>query len=185
MTLSEIPYVRPEMARPAPYRWQDNVPDGPVSRFDMNTLPLSPAAWPQIAAEVARLPSCSYPEATYRPLREAIGRVRGVRLDAGGAGCGLRRGPADVRRAGDGPRRPRDRLPADVPDVRGVERDGRRPARGARAARGDLTLDYEALLERAPGARLVWVCSPNNPTGEEIGARRRGRALRVVPGRSW
>ena len=26
MTLSEIPYVRPEMARPAPYRWQDNVP---------------------------------------------------------------------------------------------------------------------------------------------------------------
>ena len=68
MTLSEIPYVRPEMARPAPYRWQDNVPPGPVSRFDMNTLPLSPAAWPQIAAEVAKLPSCSYPEAVYRPL---------------------------------------------------------------------------------------------------------------------
>ena len=38
---------RPEMARPAQYRWQDNVPPGPVSRFDMNTLPLSPAAWPQ------------------------------------------------------------------------------------------------------------------------------------------
>jgi imidazoleglycerol phosphate dehydratase HisB len=34
--------------------------------------------------------------------------------------------------------------------------------------REDLSLDYEALLERAPGARLVWVCSPNNPTGEEV-----------------
>ena len=52
----------------------------------------------------------------------------------------------------------------------------------ALAPRADLALDYEALLERAPGARLVWVCSPNNPTGEEVGARRRGRALRVVPG---
>ena len=89
MTLPDIPFVRPEMARPAPYRWQDNVPPGPVSRFDMNTLPLSPAAWPEIAAQVARLPSSSYPEATYRPLREAIGRFTGFDWTqvVPGAGC--------------------------------------------------------------------------------------------------
>ena len=34
--------------------------------------------------------------------------------------------------------------------------------------RAGLALDYEGLLERAPGARLVWLCSPNNPTGEEV-----------------
>ncbi len=89
MTLPDIPFVRPELARPAPYRWQDNVPAGPVSRFDMNTLPLSPAAWPEIAAQVARLPSASYPEATYRPLREAIGRYAGFDWTqvVPGAGC--------------------------------------------------------------------------------------------------
>ena len=34
--------------------------------------------------------------------------------------------------------------------------------------REGLELDYQGLLERAPGARLVWLCSPNNPTGEEV-----------------
>ena len=29
MTLPDIPFVRPELARPAPYRWQDNVPRRP------------------------------------------------------------------------------------------------------------------------------------------------------------
>jgi histidinol-phosphate aminotransferase len=167
MTLSEIPYVRPEMARPAPYRWQDNVPPGPVSRFDMNTLPLSPAAWPQIAAEVAKLPSCSYPEAVYRPLREALGRFAGFDWTqvVPGAGCDEILLMCGALAMGRGDHaivcRPTYQMYAVSSATAGARLD-------ALAPRDDLSLDYEALLERAPGARLVWVCSPNNPTGEEI-----------------
>ena len=32
MTPETLPFVRPELARPSPYRWQEGVPDGPVSR---------------------------------------------------------------------------------------------------------------------------------------------------------
>ena len=49
------------------------------------------------------------------------------------------------------------------------------------APRGGLGLDCERLLARAPGARLVWLCSPNNPTGEEV-PRAGERALRRLPG---
>jgi histidinol-phosphate aminotransferase len=35
-----------------------------------------------------------------------------------------------------------------------------------------LRLDFDALAERARGARLVYLCAPNNPTGEGFPARR-------------
>ena len=134
----------------------------------MNTLPLSPAAWPQIAAEVARLPSCSYPEATYRPLREAIGRFAGFDWTqvVPGAGCDEVLLMCGALAMGRGDHaivcRPTYQMYAVSSATAGARLE-------ALAPRADLTLDYEALLERAPGARLVWVCSPNNPTGEEIG----------------
>jgi histidinol-phosphate aminotransferase len=34
----------------------------------------------------------------------------------------------------------------------------------------DLRLDLATIAAKADGARLVWLCSPNNPTGEEIPA---------------
>jgi histidinol-phosphate aminotransferase len=164
-----IPFVRPEMARPAPYRWQDNVPAGPVSRFDMNTLPLSPAAWPEIAARVARLESCSYPEATYWPLREAIGRYTGFEAAqiVPGAGCDevLLMSAALAMGRGDTAIvcKPTYQMYAVATGTAGAVLDPLAPLPGLR-------LDLEGLMERAPGARLVWLCSPNNPTGEEVPA---------------
>ena len=167
MTLPDIPFVRPEMAKPAPYRWQDNVPPGPVSRFDMNTLPLSPAAWPEIAAQVARLPSASYPEATYRPLREAIGRHTGFDWTqvVPGAGCDELLLMCGALAMGRGDHaivcKPTYQMYAVSSATAGARLEALPPREG-------LVLDYEGLLERAPGARLVWLCSPNNPTGEEV-----------------
>jgi histidinol-phosphate aminotransferase len=167
MTLPDIPFVRPELARPAPYRWQDNVPAGPVSRFDMNTLPLSPAAWPEIAAQVALLPSASYPEATYRPLREAIGRYTGFDWTqvVPGAGCDELLLMCGALAMGRGDHaivcKPTYQMYAVSSATAGARLEALPPREG-------LALDYEALLERAPGARLVWLCSPNNPTGEEV-----------------
>ena len=48
--------------------------------------------------------------------------------------------------------------------------------------REGLALDYEGLLERAPGARLVWICSPNNPTGEEVSREVLGELCASCPG---
>ncbi len=181
MSDTRIPYVRPEMARPAPYRWQDNVPAGPVSRFDMNTLPLSPAAWPEIAARVARLEACSYPEATYWPLREALGRYVGFppAQIVPGAGCDevLLMAAALAMGRGDTALvcKPTYQMYAVSTATAGAALDALPPVAG-------LELDVEGLLERAPGARVVWLCSPNNPTGEEAPADVVRELCRSCPG---
>ena len=43
MTIPAIPWIRPELAKPSPYRWQEGIPDEVVARFDLNTLPLNPS----------------------------------------------------------------------------------------------------------------------------------------------
>jgi histidinol-phosphate aminotransferase len=181
MTELRIPHVRPELARPAPYRWQDNVPAGPVSRFDMNTLPLSPAAWPEIAAAVARLDACSYPEATYRPLREAIGRYVGFPAEqiVPGAGCdevlllaaALAMGRGDTALVP----KPTYQMYAVATATAGASLTALPPLDGLR-------LDLPGLVERAAEARLVWLCSPNNPTGEEVPASVVAELCRACPG---
>jgi histidinol-phosphate aminotransferase len=171
MTPRTLPYVRPELALPSPYRWQEGIPEGPVSRFDMNTLPLSPAWWPEVAAEVAALPAASYPEATYRPLRESIGAFAGFAPEQVVPGAGadelilltaqLALGRGDLAVVA----RPTYQLYAVATRTAGATLEAVDPLDGS-----TLRLDLETVLERAPDARLVWLCSPNNPTGEEVPA---------------
>ncbi len=169
MTDLDIPWIRPELAKPSPYRWQEGVPDGPVARFDLNTLPLNPSWWPGIARTIAAQSVSSYPEADYNDLKRAIAGYVGLTPDhvvptAGGdeailltAWIALGRGDRAVVP------RPTYQLHATGARMAGAEVDLVDPLPG-----GGLRLDLEAVVARAPGARLVWLCSPNNPTGEEI-----------------
>jgi histidinol-phosphate/aromatic aminotransferase/cobyric acid decarboxylase-like protein/imidazoleglycerol phosphate dehydratase HisB len=176
-----IAHVRPELARPAPYRWQEDVPAGPVLRFDMNTLPRTPAWWPAVARELAALESCSYPDATYRPLREAIGAYAGVPAAqvVPGAGADELLVLAATLAAGRGDRvlvaRPTYAMYAIAARSAGAE-----PV--AIAPRAGLRLDLEAVLAQAPTARAVFCCSPNNPTGEEVDAATLAALCRACPG---
>ncbi len=181
MTEQLLTHVRPELARPAPYRWQDNVPAGPVSRFDMNTLPLSPAAWPRIAAEVARLEACAYPEATYRPLREAIGRYVGLPWTqiVPGAGCDEVLLLAGTLAMGRGDTALVCKPTYQMYSVATAMAGG---TLVALPPRDGLALDLEGLLERAPGARMIWLCSPNNPTGEDVPAATVAELCAACPG---
>jgi histidinol-phosphate aminotransferase len=176
-----IPFVRPELARPAPYRWQENVPPGSPSRFDMNTLPLSPAYWPEIAARVAQLESCSYPEAVYQPLREAIGRYCAVDWHQviPTAGCDEALLLCAALSAGRG-----DTAIVAKPTYQmyGVATATAGATLDTLAPHDDLRLDLDGLFERAPSSRLVWLCSPNNPTAEQVPESLISDLCRVCPG---
>ena len=181
--MTDIPWIRPELAKPSPYRWQEGVPEGDVARFDMNTLPRDPAWWPAIARRIATLPACAYPEADYAPLKRAIAGYLGVEPDrivptAGGdeailltAWLALGRGDRAVVA------RPTYQLHATSVRMTGAELDLVDPLPGP-----DLRLDLDEVERRAEGARLVWLCSPNNPTGEDIPAERIAAICERCPG---
>ena len=171
MTDLEIPWIRPELAQPSPYRWQEGIPDEVVARFDLNTLPLNPSWWPGIARTIAAQSVSSYPEADYAPLKRAIASYLGIDAacvvpTAGGdeailltAWLALGRGDRAV--VG----RPTYQLHAASVRMTGAEVDLVDPLPGPA-----LRLDLDTIAEKAKGARLVWLCSPNNPTGEDIPA---------------
>jgi histidinol-phosphate aminotransferase len=173
MSDTDIPWIRPELAKPSPYRWQEGVPDGDVARFDLNTLPRNPSWWPGIARAIAAQPVSSYPEADYADLKRAIAGYVGLTPDhivptAGGdeailltAWIALGRGDRCVVP------RPTYQLHATGARMTGAEVDLVDPLPGP-----DLRLDLDEVERRAEGARLVWLCSPNNPTGEDIPADR-------------
>ena len=111
MTDLGIPWIRPELVRPSPYRWQEGVPADPVGRFDLNTLPLNPSWWPGIARAIAAQSASAYPEADYADLKRAIAAYVGLTPDhvvptAGGdeailltAWIALGRGDREIGRA--------------------------------------------------------------------------------------
>ena len=150
----------------------------------MNTLPLSPSWWAEVAADVATLPACSYPEATYWPLREAIAGYTGLPAGADRAG-GRRRRDHPAGRAA------RARAAATWPSSRSRRTSSTPspPAPPARAwrrwsrARAALGLDLDgrpgARPRGAPGLALL----AQQPDRRGGAGRDRQRALRRVPGR--
>ena len=74
-----------------------------------------------------------------------------------------------VRRPGRPRRRPRPDLRPLRPGVH-----GRRGATSSASPRPPCALDLERIADAVvrTGARMVWICDPNNPTGLRIGARR-------------
>ena len=152
----------------------------------MNTLPLPPAwYWPASRRGSRGCRRARYPEATYRPLREAIGALRRLhrrRRSSPGAGC-------DeilllVRALGAGPGRPALVAAPTYQMYAVATRDGG-AARGARAARRP-GARLRRAPRRAPGARLVVHLLAQQPDRRGGGARswpslrRRARGLVVV-----
>ncbi len=161
--------VRPGLARGSSYRWQEGLPDGPLDRFDMNTPPEAPAWYLPSIARLAALPANDYPDASYRPLKQAIARYVGVNASqvAVGAGCdevillvaALGLGPGRVALV----HRPTYQLYTVAARNLGADVVGIQPRRGVEP-------DWDAFLEAAPRAHVAFICSPNNPTGHDAGS---------------
>ena len=152
-----------------PYEWeppsasiarQAGVPEDQVVRFDTNTFP-----WP--GARLAALPPeplNEYPDTTYATLTEAIAQYTGIPTDRITVGAGADEIldliakayiDATARVVLSHPTYPMFRI---LTEMAGGSIDEVRAI--------NLHLDRRGYMEHARGARLSWLCNPNNPTGE-------------------
>jgi histidinol-phosphate aminotransferase len=173
--------IRPELVRSSPYRWQEGIPGGPVDRFDMNTPADAPAWYSEAIARLAAIPPNDYPDASYLPLKRAIAAYAGV--DAGqvvvGAGCDEVLALCAQLALGRGDRalvaKPTYQLYSVASRNAGAEVLALEPGDGLALARAE-------LVREAGNVRVVWLCSPNNPTGEQLAAGDVERICAACPG---
>jgi histidinol-phosphate aminotransferase len=121
-----------------------------VIRLDQNTQPRPPAWYAGSAAWLASVAVNRYPDSSYLRLREAISEYTGFPADQIVATAGADEGLV---------------LCALLTLSRGDTAYARQPCYGL--YQGATALAGGVLADRAEGARLTWVCSPHNPTGED------------------
>ncbi len=173
MTPTPVTYASP--TAPASYSWEATdeevaarygVPIEDILRFDLNTSPVPPALAGRVLA-VGRFetPISEYPPADYRRLVEAAADVYGVDTDEILVGAGadeildivgktfLPSGEAAV-------------VPVPTYAMFRVvtEQRGAQMIAAPRLADAGWRVDTAAVREAAREARVVWLCSPNNPT---------------------
>ena len=139
-----------------PYAWSPSSADvaarhglrpEQVLRFDQNTPPLPGVPQIPLAASFARL--SDYPDGTYRELREAAAAYSGVEPDEVVPGAGADELIALCAQTFLAP----GRLAAISPPTYGLYRIASQ-------------LQGAEVVTEPEGADVIWVCNPNNPTGE-------------------
>ncbi len=143
-----------------------------VVRFDTNTCPWELAPADGLTVEAGN----EYPDSAYPELTSALAHYAGVPADAITVGAGADELLALIADTYIGPLDP-----VVVPDPSYAMFTVVSEVRGASLITVPAD-DPTRLLRAAAGARLVWICNPNNPTGELIQAQVVAEAARVCPG---
>jgi histidinol-phosphate aminotransferase len=137
-----------------------------VVRFDTNTTPWPPVAWEHTVLDVPRLPANEYPHPSNEPLRSALANHVGVEPEQVVVTSGADEALHLIASAYVGPGRRAVVADPSFSMFRvATETSGGRlipvPVDDA------WDLPREPLLEavRQPRVSVVWLCSPNNPTG--------------------
>jgi histidinol-phosphate/aromatic aminotransferase/cobyric acid decarboxylase-like protein len=162
---------------PASYAWEATdeqvaerygVAVDEIARFDLNTSPVPPAVAMRVLRDGPLVrPVSEYPPSDYRSLVRAASAAYGVEPDEILVGAGADEVLDLVAKA---------YLPpggvAIVPTptyamyrVLTEQRSARVLAVPRLSASDGYAIDAPAIRELAPEASLVWLCSPNNPTG--------------------
>lgn len=158
------------------------IPESDVVRFDTNTCAWPPVAWERTVLDVPRLPANEYPHPSNEPLRSALARGFGVAPEQVVVTCGADEALALIAQAYLGPG---DLAVAADPTFsmfRVVTE-----AVGAEVLRVPVDETWDLPLERVLDAvrqarvRVVWLCSPNNPTGRSLDAGFVERVLAAAP----
>ncbi len=163
------------MRRLSPYEWEASaseiaaeagIPESAIVRFDTNTTPWPPVAWEQTVLDLPRLPVNEYPHPSNEPLRSALAHRLGVQAEQVVVTCGADEALSLVASVFLGPRRVAVVAEPSFSMFRVVtETTGAALEKVPLDEGWDLAAD--ALLRAAsrPGVAVVWLCSPNNPTG--------------------
>jgi histidinol-phosphate aminotransferase len=144
------------------------IPLDQVARFDLNTSPAPPElAARLLAAGPVDRPMSEYPPSDYHRLVEAAAHRYGVGRDELLVGAGADE-ILDIVVKAFLPAGGRAVIPVPTYAMYRVLTE-QRPAEvvtvGRRAPAGGFALDVEAVRGEASAAHLIWLCSPNNPTG--------------------
>jgi histidinol-phosphate aminotransferase len=175
--VSPTPVTAASPTAPASYSWEATneevaarygVPEDRIVRFDLNTSPAPPSlAFDVLAAGRFDTPINEYPPSDYRRLIEAAAERYGVAREELLVGAGADE-ILDIAAKAFLPAGGRAVVPTPtyamyrvITEQRGAEVIAlpRRPADEGWA------LDLAAVREAARDADVVWLCSPNNPTG--------------------
>lgn len=174
--MSPTPVTFTSPTAPAAYSWEATndevaerygVPLASIVRFDLNTSPTPPALVERLlAAGRFEAPLSEYPPSDYRRLTQAAAARYGVGADELLVGAGADEILDLVAKTFLGPD---DTAILPVPTyamyrVLTEQRGARAMTVPRLPARDGWALDRPAVREAARGARVVWLCSPNNPT---------------------
>jgi histidinol-phosphate aminotransferase len=175
--VSPTPVTASVPTRPASYSWEATdeevaarygVPIGEILRFDLNTSPVPP----EIADRVLKggsfeAPLSEYPPSDYRRLIATAARVYGVRPEEILVGAGADE-ILDLCGKAFLPPRGRAVIPSPSYAMYRVVTE-QRGATATLVPRQDaahgFAIDPEPTRTASIGADVVWLCSPNNPTG--------------------
>jgi histidinol-phosphate aminotransferase len=175
--LSPTPVTFASPIAPAGYAWEATseavaarygIPLERVARFDLNTSPAPPElAERLLSADHLDLPMSEYPPSDYRRLIEAAAARYGVGTDEVLVGAGADEIQDLVAKAFL-PVGGTAVLPAPTYAMYRVlteQRGAQLAVIPRQPASEGFALDVEAARAAARTAQLVWLCSPNNPTG--------------------
>jgi histidinol-phosphate aminotransferase len=174
-----------------PYEWEAMASDvaaaaglaeSDVVRFDTNTTPWPPVAWERTALDAARLAANEYPHPSNEPLRSALAGRLGAQPDEVIVTSGADEALFLLASVYLGPGQTAVVADPSFSMFRVVsESVGANVAPVALDEQWDLPLD--ALLEavRQPSVGVVWLCSPNNPTGRLLSSSVVEAVLEAAP----
>jgi histidinol-phosphate aminotransferase len=172
------PRPREFIARLTPYEWEAmasevaataGIHEAEVVRFDTNTTPWPPVAWERTVLDLARLPINEYPHPSNEPLRSALSARLGVLADQVVVTCGADEALFLVASAFLGPDRIAVVTEPSFSMFRVVtEGVGATLKKVPLDESWDLPLGEFLDAVRDPSVGVVWLCSPNNPTGKVL-----------------
>jgi histidinol-phosphate aminotransferase len=138
-----------------------------ILRFDTNTSPVAPDWLPEALRGPFDPPPNEYPDSTYAELTAAAAAYAGVEPHELIVGAGADE-VLDLVAKAYLPAGSTAIVPVPTYPMYGVlasQRAARITAVPRRGPRDSFGLDVPAIAARLPDAHVVWLCSPNNPTG--------------------
>ncbi|GAC1316363.1 MAG: histidinol-phosphate transaminase [Chloroflexota bacterium] len=158
------------------------IAESDVIRFDTNTSAWPPVAWERTVVDAPRLAANEYPHPSNEPLRSALADTLRVAPEQIVVTCGADEALALIAQAYLGPGTAAVAADPTFSMFRVVsEAVGAEIVKVPVDQNWDLPLEALMAAARQPRVRVVWLCSPNNPTGRSLDAEFVSTVLAAFP----